>query len=68
MAVQAVYLSADAFLVCLTHVLTTEKEEVIRLCVGQLNEDTHSKSRLVHTGTEMCGIAENVDAFRTVHI
>ncbi|KQL60429.1 lys-63-specific deubiquitinase BRCC36 isoform X3 [Amazona aestiva] len=35
MAVQAVYLEADAFLVCLNHALSTEKEEVMGLCIGE---------------------------------
>ncbi|KAM4660465.1 lys-63-specific deubiquitinase BRCC36 [Amazona ochrocephala] len=43
MAVQAVYLEADAFLVCLNHALSTEKEEVMGLCIGEV--DT---SRIVH--------------------
>uniref|UniRef100_A0A8C4V469 BRCA1/BRCA2-containing complex subunit 3 n=1 Tax=Falco tinnunculus TaxID=100819 RepID=A0A8C4V469_FALTI len=36
MAVQAVHLEADAFLVCLNHALSTEKEEVMGLCIGEL--------------------------------
>lgn len=36
MAVQAVHLEADAFLVCLNHALSTEKEEVMGLCIGQV--------------------------------
>ncbi|NXD88517.1 BRCC3 deubiquitinase, partial [Halcyon senegalensis] len=36
MAVQAVYLEADAFLVCLNHALSTEKEEVMGLCIGEV--------------------------------
>ncbi|KAM8998115.1 lys-63-specific deubiquitinase BRCC36 [Ara ararauna] len=43
MAVPAVYLEADAFLVCLNHALSTEKEEVMGLCIGEV--DT---SRIVH--------------------
>uniref|UniRef100_A0A8D0HTU3 BRCA1/BRCA2-containing complex subunit 3 n=1 Tax=Sphenodon punctatus TaxID=8508 RepID=A0A8D0HTU3_SPHPU len=43
MAVQAVHLEADAFLVCLNHALSTEKEEVMGLCIGEV--DT---SRIVH--------------------
>uniref|UniRef100_A0A8C7E8Y0 BRCA1/BRCA2-containing complex subunit 3 n=1 Tax=Nothoprocta perdicaria TaxID=30464 RepID=A0A8C7E8Y0_NOTPE len=35
MAVQAVHLEADAFLVCLNHALSTEKEEVMGLCIGE---------------------------------
>ncbi|NXX87199.1 BRCC3 deubiquitinase, partial [Urocolius indicus] len=36
MAVRAVHLEADAFLVCLNHALSTEKEEVMGLCIGQV--------------------------------
>ncbi|ETE61419.1 Lys-63-specific deubiquitinase BRCC36 [Ophiophagus hannah] len=43
MAVQAAHLEADAFLVCLNHALSTEKEEVMGLCIGEV--DT---SRIVH--------------------
>ncbi|CAN8188420.1 unnamed protein product [Coccothraustes coccothraustes] len=43
MAVQAVHLEADAFLVCLNHALSTEKEEVMGLCIGEV--DTN---RIVH--------------------
>ncbi|ELV09631.1 Lys-63-specific deubiquitinase BRCC36 [Tupaia chinensis] len=39
-AVQAVHLESDAFLVCLNHALSTEKEEVMGLCIGELNDDT----------------------------
>ncbi|KAM9179669.1 lys-63-specific deubiquitinase BRCC36 [Mergus octosetaceus] len=43
MAVQAVHLEADAFLVCLNHALSTEKEEVMGLCIGQVDA-----GRVVH--------------------
>uniref|UniRef100_H3B4B9 BRCA1/BRCA2-containing complex subunit 3 n=1 Tax=Latimeria chalumnae TaxID=7897 RepID=H3B4B9_LATCH len=43
MAVQAVHLESDAFLVCLNHALSTEKEEVMGLCIGEV--DTN---RIVH--------------------
>uniref|UniRef100_A0A8D0C443 BRCA1/BRCA2-containing complex subunit 3 n=1 Tax=Salvator merianae TaxID=96440 RepID=A0A8D0C443_SALMN len=43
MAVQAAHLEADAFFVCLNHALSTEKEEVMGLCIGEV--DT---SRIVH--------------------
>ncbi|XP_023559726.1 lys-63-specific deubiquitinase BRCC36 [Octodon degus] len=36
-AVQAVHLESDAFLVCLNHALSTEKEEVMGLCVGEVD-------------------------------
>lgn len=38
-AVQAVHLESDAFLVCLNHALSTEKEEVMGLCIGELNDE-----------------------------
>lgn len=37
MAVQAAHLEADAFLVCLNHALSTEKEEVMGLCIGEVS-------------------------------
>ncbi|XP_078520206.1 lys-63-specific deubiquitinase BRCC36 [Lissotriton helveticus] len=43
MAVQAAHLDSDAFLVCLNHALSTEKEEVMGLCIGEV--DT---CRIVH--------------------
>ncbi|CAO2621078.1 Lys-63-specific deubiquitinase BRCC36 [Lemmus lemmus] len=36
-AVQAVHLESDAFLVCLNHALSTEKEEVMGLCIGEMD-------------------------------
>ncbi|CAI9148993.1 unnamed protein product [Rangifer tarandus platyrhynchus] len=36
-AVQAVHLESDAFLVCLNHALSTEKEEVMGLCTGEVD-------------------------------
>lgn len=38
MWVSSVRLAADAYLVCLHHALTTEKEEVMGLLVGQFSE------------------------------
>ncbi|XP_055792452.1 lys-63-specific deubiquitinase BRCC36 isoform X1 [Salvelinus fontinalis] len=43
MAVSAVHLESDAFLVCMNHALSTEKEEVMGLCIGEA--DTN---RIVH--------------------
>ena len=37
-AVQAVHLESDAFLVCLNHALSTEKEEVLGLCIGEVSQ------------------------------
>lgn len=36
-AVQAVHLDSDAYLVCLSHALSTEKEEVMGLCIGEVS-------------------------------
>ncbi|KAF4077703.1 hypothetical protein AMELA_G00211020 [Ameiurus melas] len=43
MAISAVHLESDAFLVCMNHALSTEKEEVMGLCIGEV--DTN---RIVH--------------------
>ncbi|KAF6090103.1 BRCA1/BRCA2-containing complex subunit 3 [Phyllostomus discolor] len=67
-AVQAVHLESDAFLVCLNHALSTEKEEVMGLCIGELNDDTRSDSKFTYAGTEMRPVAEKVDTVRIVHI
>lgn len=67
-AVQAVHLESDAFLVCLNHALSTEKEEVMGLCIGELNDDTRSDSKFTYAGTEMRPGAEKVDTVRIVHI
>ncbi|XP_017741603.1 PREDICTED: lys-63-specific deubiquitinase BRCC36-like [Rhinopithecus bieti] len=66
--VQVVHLESDAFLVCLKHTLSTEKEEVMGLCIGELNDDPRSDSKFACTGTEMRTVAEKVDAIRIVHI
>lgn len=38
MAVHCVYLDADAFMVCLTHAFSTEREEVMGLLIGEVDE------------------------------
>ncbi|XP_068919840.1 lys-63-specific deubiquitinase BRCC36-like isoform X1 [Petaurus breviceps papuanus] len=43
MAVQAVHLQSDAFLVALNHALSTEKEEVMGLCLGEVDS-----TKIVH--------------------
>ncbi|XP_054445925.1 lys-63-specific deubiquitinase BRCC36-like [Pteronotus mesoamericanus] len=68
MAVQAVHLESDAFLVCLNHALSTEKEEVMGLCIGELNDDTRNDSKFTCAGTKMRTVAEKVDTVRIVHI
>lgn len=67
-AVQAVHLESDAFLVCLNHALSTEKEEVMGLCIGELNDDIRSDSKFIYTGTEMHTVLEMMDTIRIVHI
>ncbi|XP_050995634.1 lys-63-specific deubiquitinase BRCC36-like [Acomys russatus] len=66
--VQAVHLESDAFLVCLNHALSTEKEEVMGLCIGQLSDDTRSDSKFPYAGNETNAMAEKMDAIRIVHI
>nr|XP_021482010.1 lys-63-specific deubiquitinase BRCC36-like [Meriones unguiculatus] len=66
--VQAVHLESDAFLVCLSHALSTEKEEVMGLCIGQLNDDARSDSQLTHAETKTCTMGEKMNAVRIVHI
>lgn len=51
----------EAFAVCLNHTVSTEKEEVMGLCVGALTGDLNSDSKFTHTGTEICTVAETVD-------
>ena len=36
MAVVAVKIEADAYMVCLTHALSTEREEVMGLLIGEV--------------------------------
>lgn len=65
MVVQAVHLESDAFLVCLNHALSTEKEEVMGLCIGELNDDTEYDSKFTCARTQIRTVAEKAD---TVHI
>jgi len=39
MSLKCVHLEADVYLVCLTHALSTEREEVMGLLIGEINED-----------------------------
>ncbi|NWR65967.1 BRCC3 deubiquitinase, partial [Bucorvus abyssinicus] len=78
MAVQAVHLEADAFLVCLNHALSTEKEEVMGLCIGEvLGPDLAGLAgaasgrggrRARDTAGGGAGRARLVDTSRIVHI
>ncbi|NWY48806.1 BRCC3 deubiquitinase, partial [Sylvia atricapilla] len=63
MAVQAVHLEADAFLVCLNHALSTEKEEVMGLCIGEVPpaEGWPGEGRVA-------ALPMRVDTSRIVHI
>ena len=36
MTASCVYLAADAYMVCLTHALSTEREEIMGLCIGEV--------------------------------
>ncbi|XP_004717592.1 lys-63-specific deubiquitinase BRCC36 isoform X1 [Echinops telfairi] len=69
--VQAVHLESDAFLVCLNHALSTEKEEVMGLCIGELNDDispNRSDSKFASTGPELRTVGEKVDTGKIIHI
>ncbi|XP_033637649.1 lys-63-specific deubiquitinase BRCC36-like [Asterias rubens] len=37
MTASCVYLAADAYMVCLTHALSTEREEIMGLCIGEID-------------------------------
>ncbi|MBN3291033.1 BRCC3 deubiquitinase, partial [Polypterus senegalus] len=50
MAVSAVHLESDAFLVCLNHALSTEKEEVMGLCIGEVNVRTQAMYQMMDQG------------------
>ncbi|NXK61036.1 BRCC3 deubiquitinase, partial [Sylvietta virens] len=70
MAVQAVHLEADAFLVCLNHALSTEKEEVMGLCIGEVppaegRPQGGAGGSAAYAG---CGLRGAVDTSRIVHI
>ncbi|XP_041348408.1 lys-63-specific deubiquitinase BRCC36-like [Gigantopelta aegis] len=43
MSVASVHLEADAYLVCLTHALSTEREEVMGLLIGEVDEKRVSR-------------------------
>uniref|UniRef100_A0A8C2TGA7 BRCA1/BRCA2-containing complex subunit 3 n=1 Tax=Coturnix japonica TaxID=93934 RepID=A0A8C2TGA7_COTJA len=64
MAVQAVHLEADAFLVCLNHALSTEKEEVMGLCIGEVPRPRSGRS---HSEQQPVSLYQ-VDTSRIVHI
>ncbi|CAH7332257.1 lys-63-specific deubiquitinase BRCC36 [Phodopus roborovskii] len=66
--VQAVHLESDAFLVCLNHALSTENEEVMGLCIGELKGDARGGSKSPHASTEMRTVPGRVDTATVVHI
>ncbi|KAM4860250.1 lys-63-specific deubiquitinase BRCC36-like [Thomomys bottae] len=68
MAVQAVHLDSDAFLVCLNHALSTDKEEVMGLCIGVLKEDEGSDAKAASCGADVSTAAEQAQAAPIVHI
>ncbi|NXO76573.1 BRCC3 deubiquitinase, partial [Sitta europaea] len=70
MAVQAVHLEADAFLVCLNHALSTEKEEVMGLCIGEVPPAEGRPRGGAGGGSTYasCGLHGAVDTSRIVHI
>ncbi|KAL4239626.1 BRCA1 BRCA2-containing complex [Mactra antiquata] len=43
MAVKSVYLESEAYLVCLTHALSTEREEIMGLLIGEIDEQKVSR-------------------------
>ncbi|XP_049639084.1 lys-63-specific deubiquitinase BRCC36-like [Suncus etruscus] len=70
-AVQAVHLDSNAYLVCLSHALSTEKEEVMGLCIGEVNDDTspqRSDAKFACIGSERHTVAEKVDTIKVIHI
>lgn len=43
MAVKSVYIESEAYLVCLTHALSTEREEIMGLLIGEIDEENVSR-------------------------
>ncbi|WAR03656.1 BRCC3-like protein [Mya arenaria] len=43
MAVRCVYLESDVYYVCLTHALSTEREEIMGLLIGEIDENYSSR-------------------------
>lgn len=58
--VQAVRASSGCFPSMSQSHVSTEKEEVVGLCIGVLNGDLSSDSQFTYTGTEICTVAEKL--------
>uniref|UniRef100_A0A8C9U6J6 BRCA1/BRCA2-containing complex subunit 3 n=1 Tax=Scleropages formosus TaxID=113540 RepID=A0A8C9U6J6_SCLFO len=67
MAVSAVHLESDAFLVCMNHALSTEKEEVMGLCIGEVSCVALLCCPTTSLNLTIVTVAE-VDTNRIVHI
>ena len=49
MALSAVHLNSDVYLVCLTHALSTEKEEIMGLLIGDVSLNfSHAIQRYIY--------------------
>lgn len=55
---QAVHLESASFPVCLNHALSTEKEGVMDLRMGDLNGDVQRDSKFAYSGSEMHTVTE----------
>jgi len=47
MPVKGVYLTADCYSVCLAHALTTEKEEIMGLLIGEVCQETPQRPQML---------------------
>jgi len=61
MPVKAIHLSADAFAVCLTHALSTEKEEIMGLLIGEVSPEHVSYIAAVILLRRSCIQADRVE-------
>ena len=55
MPVNGVYLTADCYSVCLAHALTTEKEEIMGLLIGEVQFNKSAFWELVEFAGRICG-------------
>ena len=66
--VQMVHLESRCFpTMSQPHSLSTEKEEVMGLCI-ELNDDLRSDPKFTYTRTEIHTVAKKFDTVRIVHI